>query len=71
LCQSLREISGIQLNTGEHCRFAHEAQPRLGLHSFQELDPRVAALRGNPGLSYTAASRLEEEPNPKTFFVNR
>src|SRR6266849_2630402 len=53
----------------DHCRhrvvrFAQGTQPQLGLRSFRKLDPRVAAeQRGNPGLSYTTASRLEEESN--------
>ena len=30
-------------------------------------DPRVAARRGNPGLSYTTASRLEESELDQSF----
>jgi len=36
---------------------ADDATP-LGLGLFSQLDPRVAARRGNPGLSYITASRF-------------
>src|SRR5258706_15454481 len=43
----------------DRVRFARDATP-LGLCSFLQLNPRVAARRGHPGLSCTTASRLEE-----------